>query len=125
MQGFSCRQLDEEESWLSVDYQISCQSDWYLAFMLLGIIGVCAFPIGIPSMAMFVLVKNREGIRTGDAAFERYEFLVADYKPDFYFWDCLGIPAPTSTPPHSHPPPLPILTPSVSCFVQRCYARPP
>ena len=88
-QGFSCRQLDEEESWLSVDYQISCQSDWYVAFMLLGMVGVCTFPIGIPSMTMLVLVKNGEGIRTGDAAFERYEFLVADYKPQFYFWDCL------------------------------------
>ena len=80
--GFSCRPLDVGEEWLSVDYQISCMSDEYLAFAILGIFGVLAFPIGVPTTQLIILLKNGKGIRSGQGPeFERYMFLVADYKP--------------------------------------------
>jgi hypothetical protein len=76
---------------LSVDYQISCASDEYLAFQILGTIGVLAVPVGIPSLSLLILIKNGAGIRkgSGNPNFDRYEFLVADYKPNYYFFDCL------------------------------------
>ena len=91
-QGFACRNLGETESWLSVDYQISCESDVYLAFEIMCSIGVLAVPIGIPGLSLLVLLKNSKGIMKGpgNPSFDRYEFLVADYRRDIFFLDCLG-----------------------------------
>jgi hypothetical protein len=91
-QGFACRNLGETESWLSVDYQISCESDVYLAFEIMCSIGVLAVPIGIPGVSLLVLIKNSKGIMKGpgNPSFDRYEFLVADYRREFFFFDCLG-----------------------------------
>ena len=86
--GFSCRQLDENEEWLEVDFQISCLSDSYLAFVSLGMIGVCVYPLGIPTLTLLQLWRNSKDIKRGGPALERYEFLVADYTPEFYYWDC-------------------------------------
>lgn len=81
-QGFSCTQLDEEEEWLEVDYQISCLSDSYLAFVTIGMVGVFVYPVGIPTITMLQLWRFAGDIKTGGAARSRYEFLVADYKPE-------------------------------------------
>ena len=51
-QGFSCRQLDENEEWLDVDFQISCTSDSYLAFVSLGFVGVLVYQLGVPPCAL-------------------------------------------------------------------------
>ena len=80
-QGFSCRQLDESEEWLDVDFQISCTSDSYLAFVSLGLIGVLVYPLGLPTFALLLLMKNSGDIKSGGAAYERYEFLVAGDHP--------------------------------------------
>ena len=77
-QGFSCRQLDEGEEWLDVDYQISCNSDEYLVFVVLGFVAVLAIPIGIPVLTMLLLLKNGKSIREGGDAYKRYEFLVSE-----------------------------------------------
>eukprot|EP01044_Picomonas_judraskeda_P015612 COSAG03_NODE_2645_length_2565_cov_4.138281_2_plen_166_part_00 len=76
-QGFSCRQLDENEEWLDVDFQISCTSDSYFAFVSLGFVGVLVYPLGLPTCALLLLFKNSGEIKSGGAAYERYEFLVA------------------------------------------------
>jgi hypothetical protein len=58
--------------------QISCESDEYLAFEILGGAGVLAIPVGIPTLSLLLLIRNGKGIRNGagDPAFDRYEFLV-------------------------------------------------
>ena len=71
------------------DFQISCESDKFIAFAVSGILGVLMYPIGIPTLTLLVLLKNGSEIRAAGDAFERYGFLVADYKPRFYFWDTL------------------------------------
>jgi hypothetical protein len=76
-QGFSCRQLDENEEWLDVDFQISCTSDSYFAFVSLGLVGVLVYPLGLPTCALLLLFKNSGEIKSGGPAYERYEFLVA------------------------------------------------
>jgi hypothetical protein len=60
------------------DFQISCESDEYLAFEILGGVGVLAIPVGVPTLSLLLLVRNGKGIRNGpgDPAFDRYEFLV-------------------------------------------------
>ena len=76
-QGFSCRQLDENEEWLDVDFQISCTSDSYRAFANVGLVAVLIYPLGLPTCALLLLFKNSGEIKSGGAAYERYEFLVA------------------------------------------------
>ena len=79
-QGFSCRQLDSGEDWLDVDFQVDCNSTKYLLqFWSFGLIGVWVYPIGIPLATMLLLFKNGKSIKKQGKAFERYEFLVADY----------------------------------------------
>lgn len=92
-QGFSCRQTDEDESWLDVDFQIDCNSPEYLLeFWTFGVLGMFVYPIGIPTLTLFMLVKNSDSIKTSLAkgetnpAAERYSFLTADYRPSFYYW---------------------------------------
>jgi hypothetical protein len=96
-QGFSCRMLDartladgslDAEEYLDVDYQISCGSVSYIGFVMFGTIGVCAFPLGIPALTLLLLFKNGHQIKNNGPARHRYEFLVADYRPEFYYWDC-------------------------------------
>ena len=96
-QGFSCRTLDAQtlpdgslvtEEYLDVDYQISCGSVKYIGFVLFGTIGVFAFPLGIPTLTLLLLFKNGKQIKNNGPARQRYEFLVADYRPEFYYWDC-------------------------------------
>jgi hypothetical protein len=88
-QGFACKQLGPEESYLAVDFQVSCESNEYIAFVVLGFAGVMAVPIGIPTVTLLVLLKNGSNIRSGGASYQRYQFLVGDYKPQFFFWDTL------------------------------------
>ena len=47
-------------------------------------------PSGHPGdLTLLLLLKNGQQIKEQDSkARQRYEFLVADYKPQFYFWDC-------------------------------------
>ena len=87
--GFSCRRLDETEEWLEVDFQISCLSDSYLAFVSLGMIGVFIYPLGIPTLSLLQLWRNAGDIKAGGRARERYEFLVGDYTPDYC--ECLVV----------------------------------
>lgn len=92
-QGFSCRETDDGESWLDVDHQIDCNSPEYLLeFWTFGVLGMFVYPIGIPTLTMLLLFKNSKSIKAslanGEAspAAERYSFLVADYRANFYYW---------------------------------------
>ena len=71
-QGFACKQLGPEESYLAVDFQISCESSEYIAFVVLGFAGVVAVPIGIPSLTLLVLLKNGSDIRSGGDSYRRF-----------------------------------------------------
>ena len=64
-QGFSCRQLDENEKWLDVDFQISCTSNSYLAFVSLGFVGVLVYPLGLPTCVLLVVVQEIGEIKSG------------------------------------------------------------
>ena len=86
--GFSCLQLAEEESWLAVDYQISCEADSHFTFMAtLGALNVLLYPIGIPLGTLFLLLKNKDEIAAQGPAADRYDFLVGDYESRYYFWE--------------------------------------
>ena len=43
-QGFSCWSLGSNEQWLTVDFQINCDSDGYSVFYPFGLFAVSIFP---------------------------------------------------------------------------------
>ena len=76
---------DEFEEHLAVDFQISCNDDSYIAFTTLGALGVIIYPLGIPALTLVVLARNKADMYQHDSAGRRrYEFLVADYKDEFF-----------------------------------------
>ena len=84
------QQLDDGEEWLVVDMQIDCNSSGYKFFTFLALLGICAFPIGIPVLTLVGLMRNSEQAQDPDSEiYPRLEFLVGDYKPRFYYWDTL------------------------------------
>ena len=89
-QGFSCHRLSETEQYLEADYRIDCLSSGYTdVFTPVGKVGIVLFPLGIPIVTLFLLLKNTKEISAGGPMRERYLFLVNDYKPGFHFWDTL------------------------------------
>jgi hypothetical protein len=88
--GFQCRQLGDHEAWLGVDYQISCNTVGHVLYIAVATMAVAAYPIGIPLGTLFLLVRNRKEMHVVNSpARLRYAFLVADYKPAYFYWEIL------------------------------------
>lgn len=88
-QGQDCRDLGEAESYLAVDYQIDCNSTAYIFSLVVSSIGVLLYPIGVPTVTFALLFKNGDEIQSGGAARQTFDFLIADYKIEYYYWDTL------------------------------------
>jgi hypothetical protein len=87
-QVFMCRDLGSA-SYLVVDYQISCDDAEWSTLSSVGVVAVIVYPIAIPVLTLLLLFKNRHDIQSGEGnAYERYAFLVGDYRPTYYYWDC-------------------------------------
>ena len=75
---------------LDVDFQVDCTDGTYIGFQVLAFIGVFAYPVGIPVLTLLALLRVTKSILAEDAkTVEMYEFLIDDYKPHFFYWDCL------------------------------------
>jgi hypothetical protein len=46
-------------------------------------------PIGIPASTLYLLIRNQDDIRAVGAAYQRYDFLVADYRPEYHYFDAV------------------------------------
>ena len=56
---------------------------------MLAFVGVFVYPVGIPVLTLLALLRVTKSILAEDAkTLEVYEFLIADYKPQFFYWDC-------------------------------------
>jgi hypothetical protein len=84
-QAFSCRQLTPDEEWLDIDYQIGCHEDANKSFRAtLALLGIAVFPIGVPVLTLFLLIKadaccrhhDTASIRVDGPTRAKYEFLV-------------------------------------------------
>ena len=89
-QGFSCRQLGRDEEWLSADYQLACNSYGYVFFQIWGVMATLIWPVGIPVATLWALLKNKNDMRVKNSPQRRkFAFIVGDYKPTYYYWECL------------------------------------
>ena len=89
-QGFSCRSLALDESWLTADYQVSCDGFGWKFWLFWGLLTALLWPIGVPAFTLLILMRKREFMWIKDSPErDRFAFIVGDYKPEYYFWECL------------------------------------
>jgi hypothetical protein len=80
---------------LEADYNLNCDDqatdgyttilnrDWWEFF---GFIMVCVYPLGVPGLFLFLLMKNRATINDSINV-QRYGFIFKDYGPVYFFWE--------------------------------------
>ena len=82
---------------MMVDLEVSCDHPDYTDYYSFWFGFWAAFyPVGVPMGLLLWLwfERNAMKIELGDAEgwqkfSDRYSFLVQDYKPEYYFWDCI------------------------------------
>merc|ERR1711988_1290055 len=88
-EAFACRNLGGRH-WLAADYQTSCDDDSYTVTVVFAVLGVLLYPVGVPVLTYIVLFQNRAELHNHDsAACKRYSFMLQDYRPDYWYWECV------------------------------------
>jgi predicted outer membrane repeat protein len=99
---FRCRTLDGNEQWHTDDYRTSCNTDEYQLASVVAKVSILLYPIGVPALFTFMLVKNRSRLRVPDSLAPRskkyepswmdgdqtmYAALVGDYREELYCFE--------------------------------------
>ena len=80
---------------LEADYNLNCDDEATDGFTtalnrsmweFFGVCMVCTYPLGVPGLFMFLLVKNRATINDSINV-QRYGFIFKDYGPIYFFWE--------------------------------------
>ena len=91
LQTFVCDSLDDGKAYLRADYSITCHTDTYTAYKRYASFMVCIYPVGIPAVFAWWLVRNRRELqkpgREAKADLQSFRFLWAGYKPSCYYFE--------------------------------------
>jgi hypothetical protein len=96
--SFACQEIDDNESFLRVDYSIDCNSNAYKAYAVVATCFIGIYPIGIPAFFGLLLYRNRRvlgknvsGGQNVDAWWygdsETLDFLVDGYRADTFWFE--------------------------------------
>jgi hypothetical protein len=89
IQAFVCRDV-EGTLFLRADYSITCDtSGWYTAVTYAGV-WTAVFVIGFPALTFWFLFTNRHSLND-EKFIRRGGFIYLDYKPEYYWWECLEV----------------------------------
>jgi len=84
---FSCMEIDSEEYWLLEDLSIKCWNTEHSFYALaVGLPGLVGWGLGIPSFALYLLIRKRKVLITKDVK-SKYGFLYIGFKPENFFWE--------------------------------------
>eukprot|EP00359_Climacostomum_virens_P000523 CAMPEP_0204898508 /NCGR_PEP_ID=MMETSP1397-20131031/1335_1 /ASSEMBLY_ACC=CAM_ASM_000891 /TAXON_ID=49980 /ORGANISM="Climacostomum Climacostomum virens, Strain Stock W-24" /LENGTH=1022 /DNA_ID=CAMNT_0052066371 /DNA_START=57 /DNA_END=3125 /DNA_ORIENTATION=- len=84
---FSCMEIDSEEYWLLEDLSMKCwNSEHNLYAMAVGLPGLVGWGLGIPSFALWLLIKKRRTLMTREVK-SKYGFLYIGFKSEHFFWE--------------------------------------
>ena len=104
-QTFSCQDVDPDnvkrgtDSYMTVDYSVSCTSSNYHFGFLWAIISLCIYPVGIPLYYFYLLygsrhdIMNRQGLALSSSAgveddrLRSKKLLFEFYEPCYWFWE--------------------------------------
>ena len=92
---FKCVEVDSGEFFLANDMSIQCFKPLYNSYATVAVICVAFYVIGIPTLSLLVLYKNRKIISSSAKTLKKEKLdksignLYAQYKPKYYWWECL------------------------------------
>ena len=101
----ACWSLGPDESWHMDDMSVDCSSGVHVGFMVAGSVFIVVYPIGIPLAFLFFLVRDKGAVvrsslqhesatesgTAATAASSAYDFLKKDYKPAYYYFECVNL----------------------------------
>ena len=103
---FKCHEFDVpgegRESYMYLDYNISCESDRYRSYVAYAVLMLFFYPIGIPLSWSVMLYRKRHTLKDanamkreamfGEPKTGHLAFLVESYTPNYYYFEVLGAP---------------------------------
>ena len=108
----ACWTIGPDETWHMDDMAIDCGSGAHVGFMVFAVVCIVAYPIGIPLFFLFLLYRNEKEsnavhpeentdtetemetktkTKTKTKTSSAYDFLKKDYKPEFYYYECVTL----------------------------------
>jgi hypothetical protein len=101
----ACWSLGPDESWHMDDMSIDCASGVHVGFMVAAFVFIVVYPIGIPLAFLVFLLRDRTAVvptssqpevaggatTVASAASSAYDFLKKDYKPAYYYFECVNL----------------------------------
>lgn len=90
-QTFVCETLDDGVPYLRADYSTTCDTDTYAKYRAYAILMVCVYPIGLPAILSWWLLRNRvhliEARREVLVHLEPFSGIWSPYKPSRYYYE--------------------------------------
>jgi hypothetical protein len=86
IQYFNCSEEIDGRHYLVSDYSEACYDEKWEANLVFGVLGVLAYPLGIPAFFGWSLWSRRHRLDETDVA-HRYGFLYEMYRRENYWWD--------------------------------------
>ncbi|CAN0561706.1 unnamed protein product, partial [Laminaria digitata] len=90
-QVFLCETLDDGVSYLRADYNLTCDTDAYAMYKAYTILMVCVYPIGLPAILSWWLLKNRGDLKKANWTtiehLEPFNGIWSPYKPSRYYYE--------------------------------------
>lgn len=87
--AFSCMEIDPDETWLLEDLALKCwNTDHSFFAVAIGLPGLLVWGLGIPTLALVLLVRNRSNLRSVEVK-TKYGFLYIGYKYNNFYWELI------------------------------------
>jgi hypothetical protein len=85
--AFSCSEVDPGETWLLEDLALRCWNTEHSFFSItVGMPGLVLWGLGIPTLALFLLIRNRNNLRSVEVK-TKFGFLYIGYKYSNFYWE--------------------------------------
>ncbi|CAN0027903.1 unnamed protein product, partial [Laminaria digitata] len=90
-QAFRCDALDDAMDYLQADYSLMCSSAKHKAYKVYAILMFIAYPLGIPAIFSWWLVRNRKYLKMSDrqtvAHLQPFNSIWGTYRPSRYYYE--------------------------------------
>lgn len=96
---FSCHDINSDESYLRVDYSISCTSERYKSGTTWAAVMAAVYCVGVPFSYFILLHKRKETIKAREVPHTcskmdllkivPLKFLFSAYEPQFWYWEVI------------------------------------
>lgn len=91
LQTYICDSLDDGEEYLQADYSLKCSTQRHIAYTAYASLMVIIYPVGIPAVFSWWLVRNRKHLQMPDrqaiAHIKPFSNIWGTYRPSRYYYE--------------------------------------